>query len=1037
MTFEAEDYLSRLKPFQRATVEHVFGRLFAETDPVDRFLVADEVGLGKTMIARGLVAKLIEHYERTDKDRRVDVLYVCSNQAIAKQNFSKIAIVGDQRDAVTDRITKLPLHVHDLETKIEGLGMAVNFIPLTPTTSLDLRSNVGRVDERALIARMLDDQRLMGRGFSDRVGAEWMFSQPAGPGSWRWQRDAVRYARIDPAILDRFRATLEKPDEDGAVLLHDVRDAVEHFRAASRRDGEENRQRRITTVGRLRRALARSCIDALEPDLIILDEFQRFPRLLNSEDPVGSLANELFGFGGAKTVLLSATPYRMFTRATELDEDHYSDFVKTTSFLLAHRDQSVKPLNEALAAYRSGLRGLQNEGDFHAVSAARDQVNERLGQVMCRTERLAATPDRGGMLDGSPATSVVPRLHADDLRQFAELDQVADTLGSQDVVEYWKSTPYPLNFMDGYQFADRFELAVNERKIDHLAHGLDTDAVRSSKPVDPGNARLRGLLDRLDAEKAWRLLWLPPSLPYYEPGEPFAGSSLTTKRLIFSAWTVVPKAIAALTSYSAERAIYATMPDGARPAVQGLAWRADGPMTEALLSLPSVSLAEIVDPRRIGADLAADGRPATREAVLERAEAALFPHLRRFKGGVARQEDRQWYAVAPLLLDEARHPGLAATWLRGAQAEDGGSVWREHRARLLRLVKDPSGLGPVPSDLAAVLARIAVAGPGTAALRALRDAHSDTAVTTLLPPALRLGLAFRALFNLPEAYAIVRTLSRAEITDEVFWRAALDYCVHGNLQAVLDEYVHVLRDWVEDRSDEHGGKPAAITDTAVEALGMTTADLTARTIESGAIGDPIRMRTRFAVRFGDGRSEDGAAVQRVDTVRKAFNSPFWPFVLATTSVGQEGLDFHLYSHAVLHWNLPSNPVDLEQREGRVHRFKGHAVRRNLAESHARDGINASSAAWDSMFGTAPSESEGLGPYWVLNGSTRIERHAMALPMSRDAQRLEDLRSLLGIYRLAFGQPRQEELLAALKRVPLIAERAGELLIDLRPAPTIR
>ena len=26
-------------------------------------------------------------------------------------------------------------------------------------------------------------------------------------------------------------------------------------------------------------------------------------------------------------------------------------------------------------------------------------------------------------------------------------------------------------------------------------------------------------------------------------------------------------------------------------------------------------------------------------------------------------------------------------------------------------------------------------------------------------------------------------------------------------------------------------------------------------------------------------------------MRAAFNSPFWPFVLATTSVGQEGLDF--------------------------------------------------------------------------------------------------------------------------------------------------
>ena len=38
-------------------------------------------------------------------------------------------------------------------------------------------------------------------------------------------------------------------------------------------------------------------------------------------------------------------------------------------------------------------------------------------------------------------------------------------------------------------------------------------------------------------------------------------------------------------------------------------------------------------------------------------------------------------------------------------------------------------------------------------------------------------------------------------------------------------------------------------------------------------------------------------------MREAFNSPFWPFVLATTSVGQEGLDFHQYCHAVVHFGL--------------------------------------------------------------------------------------------------------------------------------------
>ena len=74
---------------------------------------------------------------------------------------------------------------------------------------------------------------------------------------------------------------------------------------------------------------------------------------------------------------------------------------------------------------------------------------------------------------------------------------------------------------------------------------------------------------------------------------------------------------------------------------------------------------------------------------------------------------------------------------------------------------------------------------------------------------------------------------------------------------------------------------------------------------------------------------------RVESVSNAFNSPFWPFVLTSTSVGQEGLDFHLWCHAVVHWNLPANPVDLEQREGRVHRYKGHAIRKNLARRPLR------------------------------------------------------------------------------------------------------
>jgi len=76
-------------------------------------------------------------------------------------------------------------------------------------------------------------------------------------------------------------------------------------------------------VGDLRALLARACISALEPDLIILDEFQRFKHLLNAEETneVSQLAHELFSYqaedSSVKVVLLSATPYKMYTMAHE------------------------------------------------------------------------------------------------------------------------------------------------------------------------------------------------------------------------------------------------------------------------------------------------------------------------------------------------------------------------------------------------------------------------------------------------------------------------------------------------------------------------------------------------------------------------------------------------------------------------------------------------------------------------------------------------------------------------------------------------
>jgi hypothetical protein len=271
------------------------------------------------------------------------------------------------------------------------------------------------------------------------------------------------------------------------------------------------------------------------------------------------------------------------------------------------------------------------------------------------------------------------------------------------------------------------------------------------------------------------------------------------------------------------------------------------------------------------------------------------------------------------------------------------------------------------------------------------------------------------LFNQPEVTAMLQ----AGIEDQGYWHRSLEYCVDGCLQAVLDEYVHMLRD---DLGLLRGAtnKPEKIAEHVCAALSLRTSRVGAD--EVAVSGDTIRietrnMRTHYAVRFGDMQSEDERDVARADSVRKAFNSPFWPFVLATTSVGQEGLDFHHYCHAVVHWNLPSNPVDLEQREGRVHRYKNHAVRKNVGHDFGSAVLDEdeSGDVWEAMFQRAyaarPANTTDIVPFWVYcgGGDARIERHVPALPLSREHDRSAALSRALTLYRLVFGQPRQEDL----------------------------
>ena len=69
------------------------------------------------------------------------------------------------------------------------------------------------------------------------------------------------------------------------------------------------------------------------------------------------------------------------------------------------------------------------------------------------------------------------------------------------------------------------------------------------------------------------------------------------------------------------------------------------------------------------------------------------------------------------------------------------------------------------------------------------------------------------------------------------------------------------------------------------AVGPFHARIFLAAVEAGVPVQPV------ALRYGELKDDSEQSVKRASDVRKAFNSPFWPFVLVSTSVGQEGIDF--------------------------------------------------------------------------------------------------------------------------------------------------
>lgn len=1007
-----------LKPFQQQTVDAVVDSLFVQDRR--RFLVADEVGLGKTKIARAVVAETIERLWDDDSIDRIDIVYICSNYQIARQNVRDLNVMNDAQKVDADRITMLPRALADIGER------PVNVLAFSPHTSFSFSQARGRSTERAVLFKLLGEEALLGSRIMGRAGARRLFS--LGAKGFGYDLKGLQDFEPPARVVDAYRSVLTRMG-----LLDEVVEMSD-----GRRTVESGKQQRL--IGQLRRALAEASLQMLTPDLIILDEFQRFTSIIDGDGDDAAFARMLFNCEGAKTLLLSATPYRMLSRSGDDDETAEQGFARTVRFLLEGENESDADVLQA--AMQEIRRGVLHDRDVIKIADARDRAQSILRGVMVRTERLAATPNRDGML--SADTNATCPLTSADVTAFVGTDAIVQTLrNAPSVVEYWKSAPYLVNFMDEYKVKKEVAAAFESDQPEFTqalkkARLLDWSAVDAYEPIDSCNPRTRWLIDDLSASGAFDRLWVPSAHPQTRLSGAYANSSDFTKRLIFSGWAVAPKAVAGLVSYEYERRHHRagrkyreTSSAAIRLTLPTLDGNAAERFTTLALVLPCRSLARLGDPLAC-AQARGWSLPlspvALQDHVAQSVEQALAPLLAR--AGTSGPSLNLWYAGALAFLD----PGILELTAESFTADRAGGL-QDHLNSLRAQFDDPRSWGPPPGDLVQRLTQIAIAGPATCSVRSLQrlaDRFGWDNEDELFDAAAQLAWSFRSFFISPQVDALV-----SEEPEGAYWMKVLNHCVAGGLSSVMDEWLHLIPD--QQRLNSATPEPfRRIAEAAGNVLtlqdGRVRSDFFDRKEDDGKPHHED-LRTHFAMRFGQAKGA-GAESENPQQVRDAFNSPFRPFVLMSTSVGQEGLDFHHYAHAVVHWNLPSNPVDLEQREGRVHRYKNHAVRKNIARDHGRDPRTLGSGdPWVALFAAADDGGSGMRPWWVYPGKSAIQRLVPMLPMSLDEGRLRDLVKATTLYRIAMGQPRQAEMLEVLAELAPAEQEAvrAAVTIDLSPS----
>lgn len=987
----------KLKDFQKATVEHIVN--IFKSKKQRRVLLSDEVGLGKTIVSKGViqaVGELSDEYGIWD-DNTYRVVYICSNANIVKQNTENLGI----EDVMNIDESRLSMQHFIVAKKVKELQKSKKskpriLIPLTPGTSFNLQTSAGNMNERALmfaILSHLDDFKDHKTALKNRLNIY-------GANGDNWTDIIDKYEKdIKENVCTGYRENISKE-----VVNDDCYQEAKDLLLKAIALNDYNTTNKAITLFRI--IFCKISMKELNPDLVIMDEFQRFSSLLdlegNSEEAM--LTRTFFGKeDGPFILLVSATPYKPFTTLEELNEnkidEQYQDFNKLADFLFDGREDIV--FQQVWHDYSKELCHISSD-NLDILIAKKNIAEDTMYEAMSRTERYR----------NSSQDDTYLKISTGDIASYCQMQEVLGECNKMSEgrfgvktlpMEYAKSSPYLLSFMDKYKLKEKLAKAYTEHpwKIKQKQQYLiKKKNINTYERIPSCNAKLDKLSNILFGEKGEKhgeqLFWIPASHPYYKipASNVFAKNQDFSKVLVFSAWEMVPRMIACMISYAIEqKSISHAFPSATYTNTK------ENSEKDAL-DKQEGEKAGTGRLRRESLELVTCCSDFLKDAY--NPKAYLGNDLKEIKAGIK----ENFKNTSRFTLVE--QPTTAKFLLEAIKLLDSNT-----EEKIL-----------ISEDGLDTLVNMAIGSPGICFYRLLGNKDLAQEAATKI---------CNNIFNRRYNAAVIDILYNKKSV-QTYFKQVIDYCVMGNLQAVLDEFAYMI----DERSNGERNVEMIQKRMIESFIDRNYQEIDTTESFGKEKKKKWRIRTHYAMPYGNIRMTD-QATNRANDVRLAFNSPFRPFVLASTSVGQEGLDFHWYCRKIMHWNISSNPQDMEQREGRIDRYKSLFVRRNVAKFHPE------TYTWNEMFDLARTEAKDKGfcelvPYWSIpqdmlksiaeTDREYIESIVPLYPLSMDYDRYRHMKSVLRLYRLTMGQPRQEELLEFFKDMP--AEDIDKLLFNLSP-----